>query len=792
MRNHRFFAFLCLLCCASSAPAQIQHGTIQGVVSDATGARIANAAVQLSNTLASYRATLTTDGAGAFTFSNLPYAVYEVRVEAAGFAPFSARQSLRANVSLTLQLTLSVSATTAATDVKAQRTLIEVDNVSTTAALPEEFIRRTPGATSSLNVQRMVATLPGWMTENNGLLHVRGVDDGVLYVIDGIPTADRLDALSASNFDTEMIRSLNVITGNIPAEFGGRSGAVIQIQPRSGLDGPFVGQVGTHYGSFNAGEFDASLGRNVKNQFGFFVTSAATRSNRWLDPVHPGNFNNHGGALKLIGRVDWHPTARDILLFNGSANGTDFHVTNNEEQEEARQRQRQQLRDNAQSFSWQRMWSAGTVTNLAAFRRAVHAELIGSENDTPLFAAQDRQHTRLGLLAGLTTVRSGHTWKFGLEATRLAPREFFTFAITDPDEAEEFEISYAALQFTRDNPFVFRGQRTGSYVAAFAQDSFSPFRNLTVNAGLRFDRSTLPVTAHQFSPRVGIVYALPRTGTALRASFNRLFMPPQLENLLLADSPEARRLSPFLDHTTGGAPIKPETMSAYEVGIAQDVRGWFKLDLAFWDREFRNFDDPNVFFNTTIIFPNSVTKGFARGVEARLDVPLRKGWSGYASYTNARVLQTGPINGGLFLTDEFAEIEDGHPFIPDHDQRNVAAFGLMHARSFKKLGDWWVSFGGRHESGTPLQVEAARLEELRAAPGAELVNFERGRVKPWTVLDFSTGFDWLRRERVAVSFQFDYQNFTNRAFAYNFGNPFEGTHFGHPRLISGKLKFNFR
>ena len=783
----RSLALVALL--SLTAFAQIQQGTITGIVSDAAHARVANATIQLSNTLASYRATLTTDAEGAFTFNNLPFGAYDLRIEASGFAPLIERHTLRANLPLTLQFTLNVSATSATTTVSS---LVESDNASTTHALAEEFIRRTPGATSSLNVQRMIATLPGWTTENNGLLHVRGVDDGVLYVIDGIPIADRLDALSASNFDTDMIRSFSVTTGYIPAEFGGRSGAVIQIQPRSGLDAPFVAQLGTHYGSFNAGEIDASFGGNVKRQLGWFVTSAATRSQRWLDPIDPRNFNNRGGALKLNGRLDWHPSARDIVIFNGSTNGTDFHVANTDEQQEAGQRQRQQLRDHTQSFSWQRLWNANTVTNVAAFRRAVKAELIGSENDTPLYAAQDRQHARLGALASLTTTRGGHTLKLGLEATRLSPREFFTFAITDIDEAEKFGISAAALRFTPNKPFVFRGARTGSYVAGYAQDSFSPLRNLTVTGGVRFDRSTLPVTSHQFSPRVGVVYALPRTGTALRASFNRLFMPPQLENLLLADSPAARALSPFLADTAGGAPIKPETLSAYEVGFAQDVRGWFKLDVAWWDREFRNFDDPNVFFNTTIIFPNSVTKGFARGLDARLDVPLRKGWSGYVSYTNARVIQTGPINGGLFLTDEFSEIADGKPFIPDHDQRNVAAAGVMYTRRVNQLGDWWFALAGRHESGAPLQVEADRLEELRNSPGAELVNFDRHRVKPWTVFDFSTGLDWLRRDRVMVSLQFDLQNFTNRAFAYNFGNPFEGTHFGAPRLVSGKLKFNFR
>src|SRR6185503_4990737 len=220
----------------------------------------------------------------------------------------------------------------------------------------------------------------------NGLLHVRGVDDGILYVIDGIPTVDRLDAVSASNFDTEMIRSLNVITGNLPAEFGGRSGAVVQIQPRSGIDAPWFASTGLSAGSFRAGEVDASLGGSLRRALGFYVAASTTRSNRFLDPVDLGNFNNRGGALKFNQRTDWHPSAKDILLFNAAFNGTDLRVPNRLEQEEEGQRQRQELRDNAQSVSWQRLWNAATVSNLAYFRRAYRAQLFGSAHDTPIFA----------------------------------------------------------------------------------------------------------------------------------------------------------------------------------------------------------------------------------------------------------------------------------------------------------------------------------------------------------------------------------------------------------------------
>ena len=170
-------------------------------------------------------------------------------------------------------------------------------------------------------------------------------------------------------------------------------------------------------------------------------------------------------------------------------------------------------------------------------------------------------------------------------------------------------------------------------------------------------------------------------------------------------------------------------------------------------------------------------------------MPERRGWSGFASLGNSRVLQEGPINGGLFLTDEFIEIGPGTRFIPDHDQRNAAAFGV---RYYHKSTGLWAYLAGRHQSGTPLEVEEESLEELKDVIGADLVNFDRGRVRPWTVFDFSAGADLFKDERISVSAQFDLENMLDKRFVYNFGNPFSGTHFGHPRLAGGQIKLIFR
>ncbi|HEX4486888.1 MAG TPA: TonB-dependent receptor [Terriglobales bacterium] len=784
-RSITAFVFFFFLSTTSSLRAQIEIGRLAGTVSDPTGARVARADISLDNPLTGRQLRTSSNTQGKFRIENIPYGAYILRVTASGFGASAQDVNVRSNITVQSDINLAVASSGSEVTVRAD--LVQATSPRTETVIDESFIKLAPTVVRRDQLQALISTTPGWNTENDGLMHIRGVDDGTLFVVDGVPTPDRVDGLFAGSFNTDAITSMDVITGNIPAEFGDKSGAVVVIQPKSGYLNPFNGTLALGGGSFDSRDISTTLGGGT-DKWGLFFAGSGHQSDRFLDPVDPRNFNNSGGDVSLDIRADWHPTTNDILRLAGTLQGANFRVPNNEDQQDAGQRQRQELRHDHESLSWQHTVSTNTLFDIAYFRNFFRSNLIPSEFDTPISAQQDRHQTRQGTVASLSHVTHGHIIKAGFEVSNIAISELFRFAVTDPEAAEEAEISDPAMDFTPDNPFLFVGHVSRWAQGVYGQDDFSPFKNLTLSLGVRFDHSDLLISDHQVSPRIGAVYYIPRTRTAIRGSFNRLFMPPQAESLLIASSEQARELSPFAD-SGGGADIRPEKLSSWEVGFAQELPQSMKLNVAYWWRRFKNIDDPNVLLGTTIIFPNSVAKAEAQGLDVRLDVPIRKGVSAYFTYTNNEIVEIGPLNGGLFLDDDFIEIGPGTRFVPDHDQRNVASFALAYAAERRGL---WASFNGRYESGVPLELPDLDDDALHALPGSNLVNFDTGRVKPWYVFGLSGGMDLVRRERFALAAQLDLQNLADRDFAFNWGNPFSGTHFGYPRLISGSLKFTFK
>src|SRR5882724_9813231 len=81
--------FALLLCVANAAAQSSRVGaSIEGTVSDSTGAVITQATITLRNTLTNRSRTVTTDDQGHFHADQLAVSTYEIRLEQTGFAPY--------------------------------------------------------------------------------------------------------------------------------------------------------------------------------------------------------------------------------------------------------------------------------------------------------------------------------------------------------------------------------------------------------------------------------------------------------------------------------------------------------------------------------------------------------------------------------------------------------------------------------------------------------------------------------------------------------------------------------
>ncbi len=769
---------LVALAMAADAAAQASRTTVRGQVTMADGTGVPGITVRVFAAEGGQVAAAMTEPSGSFTVPDVPPGHYRVRAEGAGLQA-EAAVDVRAGAPVEVPLQLQVQ-------------LQPFDVVESASAGPGELtigvdaLRSRPVRLQSRALPQALAMAPGWAEEDNGLLHVRGVDDGILYVEDGVPIYDRLDVAFGIPPALAGIGTVSVTTGHTPAQFGLKSGAVIQVFSPPAPD-RWSGEIQSGAGSSALASGAAAGGGPLSTRVDLHAGIAAERSERFLDPVHPDNLHNTGNVAGATLRARVAIGGDGQLTAQGRSGRSRFEVPHGGEADEAGQDQRQRITQHGLGVALQQSIGASWLT-AGAYARRVDARLDPSAHDTPLTAASARRHDRQGLLASWGRVFGRHGLTVGGEVARLALHEDFMFAVTD-DDADD--LSDEAMAFTPSRPFTFDDEVTRTQWSAYVQDRVFVDR-FTFDAGLRFDHTALLVAASQWSPRLGASAYVPGLGTTVRASFNRFFQPPQAEHLLLASSEAARALSPFVDDDEGGgAEVAPERQTAWEVGVDRPFRR-VRVDVAAWHRSVRNYADPNVFFGTTIVFPNSVATGTAKGLDVRVTLPPMHGWTASASYTLSKVEQEGPINGGLFLEDDIDEIGEGVRFTPDHDQRHVASALVSWVQPG---GRWSASAQARYASGTPLEVgelDDDDLEELLERPGSDLIDVDRGRVTPRLVVDVTASARLLRAGRAQLTLGASLLNAFDRRYAFNFGNPFSGTHFGAPRQVRVDLTASFR
>ena len=129
MRSRFSFAVILSLVLVSSSSAQTGLGTITGIVTDPTGAVVANAAVEVKNTQTGVVYRSTTTDTGNYSAQQLPIGSYDVTVTVQGFKAFYRKgMTLSAAQVMRIDIPLELGSSTVFVTVTGEATLLKTEN----------------------------------------------------------------------------------------------------------------------------------------------------------------------------------------------------------------------------------------------------------------------------------------------------------------------------------------------------------------------------------------------------------------------------------------------------------------------------------------------------------------------------------------------------------------------------------------------------------------------------------------------------------------------------------------
>jgi hypothetical protein len=790
---------------ASSALAE-SSGTIVGHVVGPDGAAVAGARLLLHNDITGYKSETVSGPDGSFVFHNVPFNPYHLHAGLEGFAPFLITVNVRSVAPLDVTVKLEpapLSFTVIVTSGEPAAGQLETDTSSSHVDIDQSYIARAPAPVLSRAMAELITATPGFARDENGRYHFQGAHSQSEYVIDGQTISDQTGVTFSDSIDPGIAQSMEVVYGNVPAEYGEKTGAVINLTTKSGLGRPFHADILGGLSSFGTLEGGASVMAGSQT-WGVFATATGSRSDRFLDPVNPDNLHNEGHTERVFLRLDYaSPKMTDMLRLTFLAGGTGRDVPNTYTQQAAGQGQYVKSRDENFNLGWTHVLSRAATFDLIAFARFSNFQLFPSVKDAPVTASSDRSLDNYGLTSSLSWIHGPHDVKAGAVLKKFPIDERFSFGITDSalndPSSPDYNPNLAPHDLTRGGSlFNFTGRRTGTYYAAYVEDNVK-LRNLTLNLGLRYDHNSLPESESALEPRLGAAYFIRKTGTVLRASYNRIFYTPEYENILLSSSPEAAALVPPIVQQSralgeGLLLVPCERQNAYTVGAQQALGGHVRLDIDFWWRQSTGAGDQDQFLNTGIVFPIAFSSGRFNGWDLRLDMARTHGFEGFLSLGHTHAVYSPPYSGGLFLDQSELETITSGPFLIDHDQALQAQLKMYY--NIAKSG-LWLGSSIRYDSGLVCDVEpqdiASDPDNSWAVPYIVVhsgTGLDPNRIRARTVADFSAGAD-LSRYGIPLSVEAQVLNAFNQPGVYNIESVFGGTHVIPPRTFAVNLRYHF-
>lgn len=270
-------------------PAQSITGQISGIVVDASNAAVGGASVKLTNAISKQTRDFKTDAGGAFTFVDLVPGAYDLSIVQPGFKNYvqnGIQVASQEHVDVHA-LKLEVGDVSSSIEVTANMVHVATDSSDHSVAINTTQIEDTP--TAGRNYLSVLRSLPGTQVTTtadtrganaNGAPAINGGQQGmIMATLDGV--GNWLSGTSATGGyaapSVDAIGEVQVMVGNYSAEYGSRSGGLVNVTTKSGTS-QFHG---TAYDYMRNEEFNANEWFNN-----------ATRS-----PIPRYRYQNPGGTF---------------------------------------------------------------------------------------------------------------------------------------------------------------------------------------------------------------------------------------------------------------------------------------------------------------------------------------------------------------------------------------------------------------------------------------------------------------------------------------------------------------
>ena len=779
----RFIRIIGLLGCACifalPAAAQRDRGELQIEVHDSQGATL-SASGELTSEGNQFHLNFVIGDDGRYAAQDLAFGVYRLSLSHSGFVPAVQLVEIRSMVPQHLSLTLGLKPVETQLQVSESETLVDPVTTSAVYTVGSQTISEQLSPQAGRGVLDVVDAQPGWLQEANGVLHPRGSEYDVQFVVDGLPMTENRSPGFAPPIESSDVESMRVMTAGFPAEYGRKLGGVVEVtSPKNnpaGLHGEFEAEGGSFSTGSGSGALFYSRGENR-----FSITGDGFHSGRYLDPPVLQNYTNIGNAGGYSSSYERDFANGDRLFVTFGQHAVRYQVPNELVQQQAGQRQDSTQKETSGQVHYTHAFSADVLLSVAGSVRDASALLNSNAESTPIIVSQDRGYREGYIRADLAGHHGRHEWKLGVDGIFSPVNENLQYQITDPSQFDP------GTALTLTPPFSDR--RWDIEPSAYVQDQIR-LGKWNLSAGLRFDHYGFVVNESAWNPRLGVSRFISSLNLLVHASYDRVFQTPALENLLLASSPQLNSVSTLVVRL----PVQPARANYYEVGFTKSFAGKLRIDGNVFRRDFTNYSDDDVLLDTGISFPIAFSSAEIHGEEIQIAVPRWGRFSGVLSYSNQTGIGQGPITGGLFLGDETGGISDTSKFPVAQDQRNTVR---AHVR-FQATDRLWLAASTEYGSGLPVDLngpaDPSQINFLLLQYGPAIldeVNFNAGRVRPNFSFDAAAGATLFHKEGRDVTFEIEGHNLTDKLNVLNFASLFSGTAVAPPASVSARLKVGF-